>query len=137
MQVLKFGGSSVANAQNMAKVIDIVTNAVDRDRTILVSSAISGCTDTLIKIGTLASERDETYKGLIDDLQTRHHDIIDSFLEVAYALSESAHKFRNLLSAKQKKNDKGNDDYLTCTEVLENQECFHNSSVELPCKDNQ
>ena len=59
MQVLKFGGSSVANAQNMAKVIDIVTKAVDRDRTILVSSAISGCTDTLIKIGTLASERDE------------------------------------------------------------------------------
>ena len=82
MQVLKFGGSSVANAQNMEKVIDIVTNAVDRDRTILVSSAISGCTDTLIKIGTLASERDESYKILIDDLQTRHHEIIDSFLPV-------------------------------------------------------
>ena len=82
MQVLKFGGSSVANAQNMEKVIDIVTNAVDRDRTILVSSAISGCTDTLIKIGTLASERDESYKILIDELQTRHHEIIDSFLPV-------------------------------------------------------
>ena len=82
MQVLKFGGSSVANAQNMAKVIDIVTKAVDRDRTILVSSAISGCTDTLIKIGTLASERDESYKTLIDELQTRHHEIIDSFLPV-------------------------------------------------------
>ena len=50
MQVLKFGGSSVANAANMSKVVDIVTKAVDRDRTILVSSAISGCTDTLIKI---------------------------------------------------------------------------------------
>ena len=82
MQVLKFGGSSVANAQNMAKVIDIITKAVDRDRTILVSSAISGCTDTLIKIGTLASERDESYKTLIDELQTRHHEIIDSFLPV-------------------------------------------------------
>ena len=80
MQVLKFGGSSVANAQNMAKVIDIVVNAVDRDRTILVSSAISGCTDTLIKIGTLASERDESYKTLIDDLQQKHHDIINELL---------------------------------------------------------
>ena len=40
MQVLKFGGSSVANAANMSKVVDIVTKAVDRDRTILVSSAI-------------------------------------------------------------------------------------------------
>ena len=64
MQVMKFGGSSVANAANMSKVVDIVTKAVDRDRTILVSSAISGCTDTLIKIGTLASERDESYKEL-------------------------------------------------------------------------
>ena len=80
MQVLKFGGSSVANAQNMEKVVDIVVNAVDRDRTILVSSAISGCTDTLIKIGTLASQRDESYKTLIDELQARHHDIINDFL---------------------------------------------------------
>ena len=60
MQVLKFGGTSVANATNMSKVVDIVSKAVDRDRTILVASAISGCTDTLIKIGTLASERDSS-----------------------------------------------------------------------------
>ena len=80
MQVLKFGGSSVANAQNMSKVVDIVVNAVDRDRTILVSSAISGCTDTLIKIGTLASQRDESYKALIDGLQKQHHDIINELL---------------------------------------------------------
>ena len=80
MQVLKFGGSSVANAQNMSKVVDIVVKAVDRDRTILVCSAISGCTDTLIKIGTLASERDESYKMLIDELQKKHHDIINELL---------------------------------------------------------
>ena len=80
MQVLKFGGSSVANADNMSKVVDIVTKAVDRDRTILVASAISGCTDTLIRIGTLASQREESYKGLIDELQERHHVIIRDFL---------------------------------------------------------
>ena len=80
MQVLKFGGSSVANAQNMSKVVEIVTKAVDRDRTILVSSAISGCTDTLIKIGTLASQRDESYKVLIDELQDKHHVIIKDLL---------------------------------------------------------
>ncbi len=80
MQVLKFGGSSVANAQNMSQVVDIVTNAVDRDRTILVVSAISGCTDTLIKIGSLASERDENYKVLIDELQLKHHEIISTLL---------------------------------------------------------
>ncbi len=82
MQVLKFGGSSVANAGNMAKVVDIVTKAVDRDRTILVASAICRCTDTLIKIGTLASQRDESYKGLIDELQRKHHEIINELLPV-------------------------------------------------------
>ena len=51
MQVLKFGGTSVANAANMARVADIVTKAVDRDRTILVCSAISGFTDALIRTG--------------------------------------------------------------------------------------
>ena len=80
MQVLKFGGSSVANADNMSKVVDIVTKAVDRDRTILVASAISGCTDTLIRIGHLASQRDESYTVLVDDLQHKHHEIIRSFL---------------------------------------------------------
>ncbi|MBR2064954.1 MAG: bifunctional aspartate kinase/homoserine dehydrogenase I [Bacteroidales bacterium] len=80
MQVLKFGGSSVANAHNMSQVVDIVTKAVDRDRTILVVSAICGCTDMLIQIGTLASERNESYKGLIDELQEKHHEIIKELL---------------------------------------------------------
>ena len=80
MQVLKFGGSSVANAHNMSQVVDIVTKAVDRDRTILVVSAIRGCTDILIQIGTLASERNESYKGLIDELQEKHHEIIRELL---------------------------------------------------------
>ena len=82
MQVLKFGGTSVADASSMSQVVDIVTKAVDRDRTILVASAISGCTDTLIKIGNLAAERDESYKELINSLQTRHHEIIRDLLPI-------------------------------------------------------
>ncbi|MBQ8421204.1 MAG: bifunctional aspartate kinase/homoserine dehydrogenase I [Bacteroidales bacterium] len=80
MQVMKFGGTSVANADSMSQVVDIVTKAVDRDRTILVVSAICGCTNTLIEIGILASKRDEGYKTLIDKLQKQHHDIIRELL---------------------------------------------------------
>ena len=36
MQVLKFGGTSVANAEIIQKVVEIVSGSVDRDRTILV-----------------------------------------------------------------------------------------------------
>ena len=49
--VLKFGGSSVATATNMSRVLDIVGAEVQQGRqVILVSSAISGCTDALLEI---------------------------------------------------------------------------------------
>lgn len=80
MQVLKFGGTSVANAQNMQRVVDIVTKALETDRTILVCSAISKCTDTLIKIGHLAAARDEQYLELLNELQQRHHSIIEELI---------------------------------------------------------
>ncbi|MCM1502171.1 MAG: bifunctional aspartate kinase/homoserine dehydrogenase I [Bacteroidales bacterium] len=80
MQVMKFGGTSVANADAMSRVVEIVSRAVERDRTILVASAIGGCTDTLVKIGNLAAGRDESYRLLIDELQERHHSIIRELL---------------------------------------------------------
>jgi len=80
MQVLKFGGTSVADAGAMSRVVDIVSAAVERDRTILVCSAISKCTDTLIEIGHRAARRDDSYRTLIDQLQQRHAVIIDELL---------------------------------------------------------
>lgn len=80
MQVLKFGGTSVANADNMRKVVDIVCDAVERDRTILVCSAISKCTDTLIEIGHRAAARDTEYLTLINKLQEQHRTIINDLL---------------------------------------------------------
>ena len=82
MQVLKFGGTSVANAEAIQKVVEITSASVDRDRTILVVSAIRGCTDSLVRIGNLASERDESYKDVIDSLQKQHHQIIKELLPV-------------------------------------------------------
>lgn len=87
MQVLKFGGTSVGSADAMKRVISIVTEALQKDRTILVCSAISKCTDTLIEIGRRASERDLTYRDLIAGLQTRHHDLIAELLRPEYQAS--------------------------------------------------
>lgn len=71
MIVLKFGGSSVANATAMSRVLDIIERAAARDRVIVVSSAISGCTDALIQIGEA-----EDPEKLINQLQDRHLAII-------------------------------------------------------------
>ncbi len=74
MQVLKFGGSSVADATRMSRVLDIVLAAVERDRCILVCSAVGGCTDALIAIG---AETDAGRRARqVESLRLRHRTIV-------------------------------------------------------------
>jgi aspartokinase/homoserine dehydrogenase 1 len=72
MQVLKFGGTSVANAGNIQKVADIVQAAAQNDNTIVVISALSGITDQLMQAAVLASERKEAYRNLLAAIEDRH-----------------------------------------------------------------
>jgi aspartokinase/homoserine dehydrogenase 1 len=81
MQVLKFGGSSVANSANINKVIEIVQSAVQKDTTVLVVSALGGITD-LLQTGELASRGDETYKGLLKEMENRHLDTVRELLPI-------------------------------------------------------
>ena len=99
MQVLKFGGSSVANAENINKVIAIVKGALANDRTVVVSSAISGATDTLILIGKTAKNGDEQYLELIDSLQSRHNNIIAELIpaEESEAIMNTCNELFNKL----------------------------------------
>lgn len=82
MQVLKFGGSSVANAGSLAKCSDIIARAVATDKTIVIASAIYGFTDALIRIGHMAASRDESYRLVIEDFKLKHHEIIESLLPI-------------------------------------------------------
>ena len=72
MIVLKFGGSSVASATAMSRVLDIVEEASSKDKVVLVCSAISGCTDALLQIG-----KSEDPEHLIESLEGRHISIIN------------------------------------------------------------
>ena len=47
-RVLKFGGSSVADATHISQVLDIVEAEMPKGQVVLVASAISGATDTLL-----------------------------------------------------------------------------------------
>ena len=55
MKVLKFGGSSVANAENIEKVVDIVKRSAAADACVVVLSAMQGTTDGLIDLGRTAA----------------------------------------------------------------------------------
>lgn len=80
MQILKFGGTSVANAANMNKVVDIVLHAIKEDRTVVVASAVSGFTDKLIEIGRLAADSDLKYETILEELRQRHFTLIKELL---------------------------------------------------------
>ncbi len=84
MQILKFGESSVADASNIANVVKIVKGSVKKDRTIVVTSAISGCTDSLIQIGKLASVQDIPILKLIDNLEFKHLQIIEDLIPLDF-----------------------------------------------------
>jgi len=83
MQVLKFGGSSVANAENIRKVISIVELSVKKDRTIVVVSALGGITDKLIHCATLASAGEETYKQEVKEIELRHLEAVRHLVPVS------------------------------------------------------
>ena len=99
MQVLKFGGSSVANAANMNKVVAIVVEAAKKEVTLLVVSAMGGVTDSLINTGTLAESGDESYKNILKELEQKHLDTVRELLPIqqqSATLSQVKQKFNEL-----------------------------------------
>ena len=82
MQVLKFGGSSVANAENINKVVEIIKNKKYNVKTIVVVSALGGITDMLLKTATLAEANDETYKIILKEIEDKHLDAVKALIPV-------------------------------------------------------
>lgn len=72
MQVLKFGGTSVGTSEAILKMIAIVKARVNATPTIVVVSAMSGVTDQLILLAQTASQGNEAYKTIIQNLAEKH-----------------------------------------------------------------
>lgn len=72
MKVLKFGGTSVGNSENIGKVVEIVKNEIEKDSCVVVLSAMSGATDALINIAKTAESGDENFRIKIKELETKH-----------------------------------------------------------------
>jgi bifunctional aspartokinase / homoserine dehydrogenase 1 len=82
MQVLKFGGSSVANATNIKQVVNIIHQKTETHKTIVVVSALGGITDLLLKTAQLAVEGNETYKACLQEIETRHLTAIKELIPI-------------------------------------------------------
>lgn len=80
MKILKFGGTSVWSKEMIEKTAKIVVDAKKEDSIIVVVSAMSGVTNTLIEICELAKNwKQETFFPFLENIKEKH-------IQVAQAL---------------------------------------------------
>ncbi len=80
MIVLKFGGTSVQNAEMMDATLSIVAGQIER-APVLVSSAMSKVTDQLQEIARLVGEgREAEAEAILRAIEERHLACARSFL---------------------------------------------------------
>jgi len=82
MNVLKFGGSSVANSSRIKSVIDIIIPCSQREQIAVVFSAFGGVTDLLISLSTWALEGKPEFKEQLQTLEHRHLDAVRELIGI-------------------------------------------------------
>lgn len=102
MKVLKFGGSSVANAENIEKVVKIVSDSLEKSRCAVVLSAMQGITDLLIETGDLAESGDENFRAKLTEIEEIHIEAIRNLIsleernEILNVVKKRIHELENI-----------------------------------------
>ena len=82
MHIMKFGGSSVADAGRIHSVADIIIsrNKTDGVPPVVVVSAMKGVTDALIAAAAAAESGDTSYKTALAGLRQKHHEAVKALI---------------------------------------------------------
>lgn len=87
MKVLKFGGTSVGSAQRFKEVAKLVT---ERGRNIVVLSAMSGTTNTLVEISDYLYKKNvDGAKETVNQLEAKYMRTIDELYETPASKEEA------------------------------------------------
>ena len=81
MKVLKFGGTSVANPENIHKVKSIIQGNGKTPQAVFVS-AFGGITDKILTASNLASEQDLGYTKVVEEIELRHLSAIKTLIPI-------------------------------------------------------
>lgn len=81
MKVLKFGGTSVANSENISKVIAILKQESKKQNIAVVVSALGGTTDLLIEAGELATHKNDNYLNVFQHISDRHEKAVQELIK--------------------------------------------------------
>jgi aspartokinase/homoserine dehydrogenase 1 len=96
MKTLKFGGTSVASAQNIKLVLEIIKKEAQNSPLTVVVSAFTGVTDLLVEAATKASFKDQGYKLIADEIEKRHFDAVKILIPLQEQSPIISHLKRNL-----------------------------------------
>ncbi|MEK0442709.1 MAG: hypothetical protein RL403_1687, partial [Bacteroidota bacterium] len=80
MKVIKFGGSSVENPNNIQLVFQIIQGQLQKSELVVVFSAFGGVTEQLFALANLAKSGDLGYKTALLALEQRHLDMANALL---------------------------------------------------------
>lgn len=80
MQILKFGGTSVANAENIKLVKDIIKSKSEKQPLIVVVSAFSGVTNKLEQVAEEAQRSNMAYLESVRKIEAQHKEAIAQLL---------------------------------------------------------
>ena len=84
MEVLKFGGTSVANAQNIKLAIAIINQKAKDKKIAVVVSALSGVTDLLLLASKKAAAKDENYILVSEEIKQKHFETISELIALEH-----------------------------------------------------
>ncbi|MFD2603654.1 bifunctional aspartate kinase/homoserine dehydrogenase I [Flavobacterium suzhouense] len=96
MNILKFGGSSVANAQNIAQCISIIKNKKQNNSVAVIVSAFGGVTDMLLQSAKHASNKETDYQQLLQQIENRHIEVVKSLIPATGQSAVLSHVKREL-----------------------------------------
>ncbi|GAB5518520.1 MAG: bifunctional aspartate kinase/homoserine dehydrogenase I [Rhodothermales bacterium] len=83
VRVYKFGGTSVATANRIRRVVDLVLSEPDSVRRVVVVSALGGVTDELIRCIDLALARNADYLNVVASIKQRHDEALLDLVDEA------------------------------------------------------
>ena len=91
MKVLKFGGTSVANADNIKRVLTIIAEKAKNEKLVVVVSALSKVTDLLQLASQKAASNDESFKEIVAEIEKKHLDTLKELIPVSEQSSLLSH----------------------------------------------
>lgn len=103
--VMKFGGTSVGNAECIRRVAELIAEKKEQASLVVVVSAMSGVTDRLVRAAAAASNEDrDGWEGIGRELAKQHNQAVDALLRaseadaVRAAVGEQLKVFENFCS---------------------------------------